>query len=123
MDTGTSGATYIYIAIRRGPMKTPTSATSVFSPGISSANPSVYTTGFPVDLAMNPLRAGSPDAIITADRLRGSTTTQMQYLSTSQTTAESSSGGSFGIGLQSNTTVSSNGLWGDRKSTRLNSSH
>ena len=36
----------------------------------------------------------------------------MQYLSTSQTTAESSSGGSFGIGLQSNTTVSSNGLWG-----------
>ena len=44
---------YIYIAIRRGPMKTPTDATKVFSPQTAtySAN-QVVTTGFPVDLTM-----------------------------------------------------------------------
>jgi hypothetical protein len=42
--------TYIYIAIRRGPMKTPTDATKVFALSTAAANTSI-TTGFPaVDL-------------------------------------------------------------------------
>jgi hypothetical protein len=45
--------TYIYIAIRRGPMKVPTVGTSVFSPvartGTGAA--ATVTAGFPVDLA------------------------------------------------------------------------
>jgi hypothetical protein len=54
--TSTSAATnavnntYIYIAIRRGPMKTPTDATKVFALSTAAANTSI-TTGFPaVDL-------------------------------------------------------------------------
>jgi hypothetical protein len=56
--TGTSNGfyasrTYIYIAIRRGPMKVPTSATSVFAPVIytgDNSNTRVITTGFPPDM-------------------------------------------------------------------------
>lgn len=46
-----SGSTYIYIAIRRGPMKTPTDATKVFSALSTSisANPQDFPTNFPVD--------------------------------------------------------------------------
>lgn len=49
-----SGSTYIYIAIRRGPMKVPTDATKVFlpttytSPGLNVQ--STVTTNFPIDL-------------------------------------------------------------------------
>ena len=42
----TANATHIYLAIRRGPMKTPTDATKVFKP--VSVN-GIATTGFPVD--------------------------------------------------------------------------
>jgi hypothetical protein len=40
---------FIYIAIRRGPMKVPTSGTSVFSPSTASQNSGVIVSGFPVD--------------------------------------------------------------------------
>jgi len=60
METGigswnASGGTYIYIAIRRGPMKTPTVGTSVFVPQVvaESTTPPNYlntiTSNFPVD--------------------------------------------------------------------------
>jgi hypothetical protein len=46
-----SSATYIYIAIRRGPMKTPTTGTSVFSPTLQAANSTAQTKvyGFVTD--------------------------------------------------------------------------
>jgi hypothetical protein len=49
-----SGDTYIYIAIRRGPMKVPTTGTSVFTPLARSGTGSntTITAGFPVDLAL-----------------------------------------------------------------------
>lgn len=49
-EINTSGANYIYIAIRRGPMKVPTSATSVFKPVYASSS-GEYTAnaGFVVD--------------------------------------------------------------------------
>jgi hypothetical protein len=44
---------YIYIAIRRGPMKTPTTGTSVFSTGLgSSSATATYTSGFVTDAAL-----------------------------------------------------------------------
>ena len=46
-----SGQTYIYIAIRRGPMRAPTSGTEVFDvEKTSGVSQPVLTTGFPTDL-------------------------------------------------------------------------
>lgn len=42
---------YIYMAIRKGPMRTPTDPTKVFKPIYTNAGPGVQqTTGFPVDM-------------------------------------------------------------------------
>jgi len=72
----TSGFTndMIYIAIRRGPMKVPTSGTSVFAPIArtgTSADATVTSVGFPVDLLMSTSRQGY-DAESWWDRLRNS---------------------------------------------------
>jgi hypothetical protein len=71
-----SGQTYIYIAIRRGPMRTPTSGTSVYN-GIArtgtGAAATVTGVGFAPDLAIVKLRSGNTlDASFT-DKLRGAT--------------------------------------------------
>ena len=68
-----SGDTYIYIAIRRGPMKTPTSGTSVFAPVTYTGDGATrtITTGFPVDLYMGQRRTPANVYFNTRDRLRG----------------------------------------------------
>ena len=43
--------TFIYIAIRRGPMKTPESGTEVFAVNTGDGTTEGYTSGFPVDMA------------------------------------------------------------------------
>ena len=78
-----SGSTYIYIAIRRGPMKVPTSGTSVFAPVLTTTNNTI-TTNFPVDLSIFRTDRSTTAASLVFDRLRG----QTQRLSTSATTAE-----------------------------------
>ena len=88
---GSAGDPFIYIAIRRGPMKIPTLGTSVFVPfasmggggGGTATNPS-FQTNFPVDLAMSALKSGSVGNTITMDRLRGSS----PQIVTSATSAE-----------------------------------
>ena len=54
-EVNTNAATYIYIACRRGPMKVPTTGTSVFSPvartGTGAAT-TVTSAGFPPDLVI-----------------------------------------------------------------------
>jgi hypothetical protein len=84
--TNASGATYIYIAIRRGPMKVPTDATKVFSP-ISrqgtGANATISGLGFPPDLAIIKPRPDI-DGSFAFDKLRGAT----KYITTSSTAAE-----------------------------------
>lgn len=51
-----SGGTYIYIAIRRGPMKTPTLGTEVYNSEYkTTAGAAVVTTGWPVDMALGRL--------------------------------------------------------------------
>jgi len=78
-----SGGTYIYIAIRRGPMKTPTVGTSVYN-GIArtgtGATATVSGVGFSPDLFIGQIRgtAGYWNGVV--DRLRGVT----QRLVTSQ---------------------------------------
>jgi hypothetical protein len=69
--TGTNAsATFIYIAIRRGPMRPPTSGTSVFYPlTISQAN-SIDSTGVPFP----------PDLINTFSRNGSSRTSAQQFL-------------------------------------------
>jgi hypothetical protein len=104
-----SAGTYIYIAIRRGPMKVPTSGTSVFAPvtTTSSANPLTVTTGFPVDLSIQRWTAdGQPSNVL--DRLRGGSRTSYARLLTTSTDAELTGTGA-GIGFDSNTTEVDNG--------------
>lgn len=92
----TNGETCIYIAIRRGPMQTPTSGTSVFSPYVAAAQGQV-TTGFPVDLGMWNYRPGYSENTVVNDRLRGvsstDSVTNANNLVTSSTAAEAASQG------------------------------
>ena len=84
-----SGDTYIYIAIRRGPMKVPTDATKVFSPVATTfAVTTTATTNFPVDLVINTQRTkATVIQNITRDRLRGEV-----YSTTTGTAAEATTG-------------------------------
>jgi len=73
-SVGIASKNYIYIAIRRGPMKTPTTGTSVYN-GITrtgtGANASVTGAGFPPDLALIKQRGASGNASVWNDKLRG----------------------------------------------------
>ena len=95
--TGANGGghTYIYIAIRRGPMKVPTDATKVFSPlAITNSGTTTNTVGFPVDLQIDKWRTTS-DQWYWVDRLRGlssvpsgTSTTTGPVLNSAATSAE-----------------------------------
>jgi hypothetical protein len=88
VDLNVNASTYIYIAIRRGPMKTPTTGTSVF--GLSArtgtgANATV--TGGQTDDAVLIKNRGSAVGNLFAARLTGT-----GYLETSSTAAEVAAG-------------------------------
>ena len=89
-----SGDTYIYIAIRRGPMKVPTVGTSVYESGTrgtaqATAAGVKYYSGFPVDWVFNCNRTFAGHDTTVYDRLRGA-----PFLATNLTSAEST-GGTF----------------------------
>jgi hypothetical protein len=79
---------YVYIAIRRGPMKTPTVGTTVYNAiartGTGVGNVSVTGVGFPPDFALYQSRSGSYGVL--NDRLRSAA-----YLLTQSTQQETSS--------------------------------
>jgi len=85
---GRNGETYIYMAIRRGGMQTPTAASDVFSTQLQNAGGSyTKTTGFVADMILQ----ASRDTVLVKrpyDRLRGGS----KYLETSSTSAEASGG-------------------------------
>jgi hypothetical protein len=88
-------ATYIYIAIRNGPMKVPTTGTSVFVPiAQTTVENTQENIGFNFDLAMTAFRAGSTDNFIFEDRIRrlsrASADSSTRRLRSSKTTAEQS---------------------------------
>lgn len=105
IETASSGynsnlSTYIYIAIRRGPMKVPTTGTSVFNPAAAAGNATV-TTNFPVDLSWTAFRAGDSTNVMTRGRLCGRV-----YLSTSSTVSQTSYSVPAGYAdFASNTTI------------------
>jgi hypothetical protein len=92
--TGVSGDVYMYIAIRRGPMKVPTVGTSVFSPISSTASTgTTLTTNFPVDMQFEGYPLGDSLNMSINDRLRGvstNTTQSTNILVTSSIGAEQS---------------------------------
>jgi hypothetical protein len=94
-----SGNTYIYIAIRRGPMKVPTTGTSVYN-GITrtgtGAAASITGVGFTPDFIMARGRTGGFESMV-VDRLRGNT----QFVKTDSTSAEGtlSAGGAGTVGF------------------------
>jgi len=70
----TAGNTFVYVAIRRGPMRTPTVGTSVFNALLNTGTDTaknVTGTGWPVDLAFTKLRNASGIDVGVFDRLRG----------------------------------------------------
>ena len=92
MSAGTtfnaSGGTYIYIAIRRGPMREPTSGTEVFfmdtygSTGDGKAP--AFRSSAPIDMAIY------TDTVNGLNKINTSRLTQKAYLMTDNTTAETS---------------------------------
>ena len=89
---GSNGQGYIYIAIRRGPMKVPTVGTSVFDVETftGSASAVTLTTGFPSDAILSKWRTPSGERDGLSARLIGS-----YYLRPSQTVAENSGSPNF----------------------------
>jgi len=72
MGAGLGGVTYIYIAIRRGPMKVPTVGTTVFEDFTYSAGTAqTQNAGFNGDLLFIKQRGAGGDRSILIDRLRG----------------------------------------------------
>ena len=108
---GSGNHTSIYIAIRRGPMKTPTTGTSVFAP-VSQNGGGTVTTNFPSDLSITKDRNVSSTVgdNFAWTRLIGSTTASSAAinLKTNSTVAESA--GSFSAAAMnvSNTAVVDN---------------
>jgi hypothetical protein len=104
-----SGA-FVYVAIRRGPMKVPTTGTSVFSPQIatsSGAASNTVTTNFPVDLAVSQNRTGYFAEWF--DRLRGGSQSTYVRLRSANTAAEATGAG--GLGFDNNTGYVDNYNW------------
>ena len=69
-DVNASGSTYIYIAIRRGPMKVPTSGTQIANPKgfVTLTSGQTVTTGFVTDMTMAKFN-GTQEWLL-SDRLR-----------------------------------------------------
>jgi hypothetical protein len=88
-----SSTTYIYIAIRRGPMKVPTSGTSVFSPVAytgTNVDNRLVNSGIVTDMAMARIRATtSTGGFYIADRLRGDASVGTVITSAESTDADS----------------------------------
>jgi hypothetical protein len=100
-----NGEPYIYIAIRRGPMKVPTTGTSVFSTTATSASTGTITSGFPTDMVLSLDRTAGTSFYnrMLQDRLRG----DFVILDTAGTQAEYSNNST--ASFASNTGVVLNG--------------
>ena len=108
---------YIYIAIRRGPMKVPTDATKVFAPVVYPnppyPGPFVITTGFPVSLSIIADRTATNfGSKYVADRLCGTGLASTKLLNTASASAEYTTGTGVGFLFDSNIQISDQALGG-----------
>ncbi|HCV02516.1 MAG TPA: hypothetical protein DG048_07715 [Pseudoalteromonas sp.] len=86
-DLNTNSETYIYVAIRRGPMKEPSAGTDVFGTAAATTNAPAFKTGNLVDWGFYKDLAGTAGAYLSS-RL-----TQGIYLTTSSTGAKATLAG------------------------------
>jgi hypothetical protein len=87
-STFDSSSTYVYIAIRRGPMKVPTDATKVFLPSVQAeSGGAVVSTSFPVDMFIDSSRASNTYNMSWFDRLRGNSAGLLRSPSTAAETS------------------------------------
>tara|TARA_B110000259_G_scaffold187368_1_gene241334 strand:- start:62 stop:2035 length:1974 start_codon:yes stop_codon:yes gene_type:complete len=95
-DTNAVGQSYIYMAIRRGPLAPPEAGTEVFAATTLSAT-GPFSVGFPTDTVITRLRTATNSNWNSGfgDRLRGN-----RLLVSSSTAAEGSDGGGFDFTLQ-----------------------
>jgi hypothetical protein len=120
-----SGGTYIYIAIRRGPMRTPTSGSSVFTPTVytgTNVNNRLVNTSIAPDMVWMRQRNDTVlSGMVVGDRLRG-----QPYLLTGSTAAEVTSATAFDQQIVSSTEYGNafsamNGVWvGTDATAKLN---
>jgi len=110
-DLGAS-TTYIYIAIRRGPMKVPTTGTSVFSPNTWTGNDtarSITGTNFSPDLTLIRDRSAATGySFVVNDKLRGSSNVLRTFNTDSESTGITQGVTSFNMNGISLGTDSSN---------------
>lgn len=109
--TFAASTAYVYIAIRRGPMRTPTDATKVFSPiartGTGAA--ATVTTGFVTDAVLSaPRAAASTRMTAFFDRIRGALVALTSSASNSENSYASTLTGfdnmtGFAVGAESTT--------------------
>ena len=105
---------YVFMAIRKGPMATPTTRASVFAvEALSGATGTRnYTTNFPVDMIMNPNTSGGVDNIPVLDRLRGTSETRPEWLSTNNNYGrDHPTSSSYGWGFDKSTGYTSKDVW------------
>jgi len=86
LAVGTNGDNYIYMAIRRGPLAPPESATEVFAMDTQGSSAPYFDSGFPVDMAF--YRPTSSDHTQIVSRITGD-----KRLYTNLTSSEGSSSG------------------------------
>jgi hypothetical protein len=107
-----SGGTYIYIAIRRGPMAVPTLGTSVFSPNTWTGNDtarSITGTNFSPDLTLIRDRSAATGySFVVNDKLRGSSNVLRTFNADSESTGITQGVTSFNMNGISLGTDSSN---------------
>jgi hypothetical protein len=103
--TNASGSTYIYIAIRRGPMKVPTTGTSVYNAIARTGTGTTATVtgvGFAPDMYIATPRTGANVYQGVVDKLRGKTqglVTSITAAETSATVGDTTAFGNDGISL------------------------
>jgi len=84
--------TYIYIAIRRGPMKVPTVGTSVYN-AYAASDATLQNVGFPVDVFFDCVRTGVAWNFLAGSRLIGTTNQLITSSTGAETTVYGPSGG------------------------------
>jgi len=116
---GTASEPFIYIAIRRGPMKVPTTGTSVFTPIARSgtSGTATITAGFAPDVIWSQVRNYSQDDG-TFDKLRGAvnlrrTSTGAEYAAANAVTAYTNTGVTVGVDSDTGAINSSGGNYGN----------
>jgi len=107
---GSSSDKFIYIAIRKGPMKVPTDATKVFTPIYRSgtgANPTTITAGITPDLFLSKARTAGSLPFFVTDRFRGGT----KVLSTSNSIYNTEATDAGWVKFDKQTTVDVEDSW------------